>query len=86
MKLWFVSQDVHSKHEYEFGVVDILFHIAIKPDAELEKQRITKVPIPYRDQKKQILDDLEHKSIIERVDEVGSEFINPILIRPKSVT
>ena len=66
MKLLCVSQDVHSKHEDEFGVVDILFHIALKPDTELEKQRITKVPIPYRDQIKRILDDLEHKSIIER--------------------
>ena len=56
-------------------------------------QRITKVPIHYRDQIQQILDDLKDKGIIEGVqlngaenNELGSEFIYPIKIRTKGDT
>ena len=50
-------QDVHSQHENDFSVIDLPFHITLEPDAELRKQRITKVPFHYRDQRQQVLDD-----------------------------
>ena len=50
-------QDDYSQHKNDFVVVDIPFHITLKPDAELKKQRITKVPFRYRDQIQQIFDD-----------------------------
>ena len=43
-------KDVYSEHKRGFGVVDRLFLITPKPDAELKKQRMTKLPIHYRDQ------------------------------------
>ena len=79
-------QGVYSQHQYDFGVVDIPFtsHLKQMPNW---KKRITKVPIVYRDQMKQILDDLEKNGIIERVglnaarnNELGSEFLYPFII------
>ena len=87
MQLLCEFQDVYSHYQYDFGVVDILFHITLEADAELKEKRITKVPILYRDQMKQILDDLEQNGIIERVglnaarnNELGSEFLYPFII------
>ena len=86
-------QDVYSQYKYDFDVIDIPFQITLKPDAELKKQRITKVPTHYRDQIQQILDDLEQNCTIKRVginvarnNEFGPEFINPIIILPKGDT
>ena len=45
-------QDVYSQHRYDFGLIDIPFHITLKPDAELKKQRITKIPIHYKEKLK----------------------------------
>ena len=52
-------QLVYSHYQYVFGVVDNLSHNIMKADAKLKKERITKFPIPYRDQIQQILDDLQ---------------------------
>ena len=59
----------------------------------MKKQRITKVPIHYRDRIQQILDDLKDNGIIKGVllnaagsNELGSEFIDPIKIQPKGDT
>ena len=58
-------QDYYSPHKNDCGVVDIFFHITLKLDAGLKNESVTKVPIHYRDQLEQILDDLEHIGIIE---------------------
>ena len=83
-------QDVYSQHKNVFGVVDMPLYNTHKPDAELTKQRIIKVPIHYRDQTQQFLDDFENNGIIKRVgindaknNELGSKCIYPIIILPK---
>ena len=37
MQLLCEFQDVYLQHKYDFGVVDITFHITLKPDADLKK-------------------------------------------------
>ena len=55
----------------------------------MKKQRIAKIPIHYRDQIQQILDDLEQNGRIERVglnaarnNELGSDISNRVIILP----
>ena len=64
MQLLCELQDVYSQHKYYFGVVDIPFHVTFTADADIRRQRITKVLIHYRDQFQQILDDLVQDGII----------------------
>ena len=47
MQLLCEIQDVYSKHKHGSGVVDRLFQIKRKPDADLKKQRMTKLHIHY---------------------------------------
>ena len=42
MQLLCEFQDVYSHHKYDFGVVDIAFHITLKSDAEPKTKCITK--------------------------------------------
>ena len=37
MQLLCEFRDVYSQHQYDLGIVDIPFHITLKPDAELKK-------------------------------------------------
>ena len=60
-------QDVNSQHKNDFGVVDISFHIALKPDAELKKQRIKELQIACREKIKTFLDQLETFEFFGRV-------------------
>ena len=76
MQLLSDFQDVYSPHKIDFGVVDMFFHITLKLDTGMTKQSITKVPIHYRDKVEQILDDLEHNGIIERVGLGLPEILN----------
>ena len=85
-------QEVCWQQEQEFQLIDILFHITHKPDADLKKQRITKNSKKYRE-KKTIFDELEANGSIERAgldaarnEELVSEFISPIIILPTSDT
>ena len=64
MQLLRELQDVYSQHKYYFGVVDIPFQFTFTADADIRRQRITKVLIHYRDQFQQILDDLVQNEII----------------------
>ena len=92
MQLLCDYQDVYSQLNYGLGVADI-FSITNKSDAAVNKQRFTNFPIHYRDQIQQILDDLEHTGIFERVGlnaarniELGSQFLNPVIFLPKGDT
>ena len=61
----------------------------LKKDAELRKQRPTKVPLHYRDQLEILLNELQRARIIREMGsdvEMGSLFTNPIIILPKGDT
>ena len=60
-------QDVYSEHCYDFGLIGIPFHNTLKADAELKKQRSTRIPIHYKEKLQKILDNLEANGILERV-------------------
>ena len=61
----------------------------LKKDAELRKQRPTKVPLHYRDRLEILLNELQRARIIREMGsdvEMGSLFTNPIIILPKGDT
>ena len=61
----------------------------MKKDAELRKQRPSKVPLHYRDRLEILLKELQRAGIIREMGsdlEMGSLFTNPIIILPKGDT
>ena len=78
--------DVLSKFIYDVGKITQDFHIKLKKDAELQKQRPSKVPLHYRDRLEILLNELQRARIIREIGsdvERGSFFTNPIIILPK---
>ncbi len=78
----------YSQNKYDIGTSDYEFHIKLTENAELKKQRPSKVPVQYEDKLYQLLIDLEDAGIIQQMGldnprELGTEFINPIIILPK---
>ena len=67
MQTWCDFQNKYSQRKNDFGVIKNFFHITSKADVGLEKEQITEVPVHYRDQTQQILNDLEHSGITKRV-------------------
>ena len=59
------------------------FHVKLKEDAELRKQRPSKVPLHYRDRLEILLNELQRAGIIREMGsdvEMGSLFTNPIIL------
>ena len=82
------NKDVYSHHKYDIVKIDQKCHIRLKPNAELKKQRPSNVPLHYRDKLADLLEKLEKADIIKNMGsdddlEMGSEFINPVIILPK---
>ena len=51
----------YATHKNDVGQIATLFRIRLKPNAKLQTQRPTKVPIHYREKLKKLLDELEKK-------------------------
>ena len=83
------NNDVFSKFTYDVGKITHEFHVKFKKDAELRKQRTSKVPFHYRDRLEILLNELQRAGIIHEIGsdvEMGSLFTNPIIILPKGDT
>ena len=83
------NHDVFSKFTYDVGKITQGFHVKLKNDAELRKQRPSKVPLDYRDRLEILLNELQRARIIREMGsdiEKGSLFTNPIIILPKGDT
>ena len=83
------NNDVFSKFTYDVGKITQEFHVKLKKDAELRKQRPSKVPLHYRERLEILLNELQRAGIIRKMGsdvEMGSLFTNPIIILPKGDT
>ena len=60
----FENNDVLSKFTYDVGRVKHEFHVKLKKDAELRKQRPCKVLLHYRDRLQILLNELQRAAII----------------------
>jgi hypothetical protein len=85
------NKECYSKDEFDLGTISQKFHVKLKQNAELRKQRPSKVPVHHREKMNRLLDKLEESGVIKKMGdddnlEMGSEFINPIIILPKGDT
>ena len=81
------SKDVYSLHKFDVGKTRQKFHVTLKPNVELKSQRASKVPLHLKDKLEKLLTQLKDADIIQEMgddDEMGSLFVNPIILMPKN--
>ena len=81
------SKDVYSLHKFDVGKTRQKFHVTLKPNVELKRQRASKVPLHLKDKLEKLLTQLKDADIIREMgddDEMGSLFVNPIILMPKN--
>ena len=79
------ARNVFSQHIFEVGKT--LFHVTLKPNVELKRQRPSKVPLHLKERLEKLLTQLKDADIIREMgddDEMGSLFVNPIILLPKN--
>ncbi len=80
------SRDVYSQHKYDVGTIKQKFHVKLQPNAELKRQRPSKVAIHYQERLQVLLKTMQEAGIIREMGselEMGTEFFNPVIIIPK---
>ena len=81
------SKDVYSLHKFDVGKTRQKFHVTLKPNVELKRQRASKVPLHLKDKLEKLLTQLKDADIIREMgddDEMGFLFVNPIILMPKN--
>ena len=81
------SRDVYTQHKFDVGKTRQKFHVTLKPNVELKTQRPSKVPLHLKEKLEKLLTQLKDADIIREMgddDEMGSLFVNPIILMPKS--
>ena len=81
------SRDVYSQHKFDVGKTRQKFHVTLKPNVELKRQRPSKVPLHLRKKLEKLLTQLKNADIIREKgddDEMGSLFFSPIILTSKS--
>ena len=89
MRVLIENKEVFSNLTYNVGKIAQEFHVKLKKDAKLRKQRPSKVTLHYRDLLENLLNELQRPGIIREMRshvEMGSLFTNPIIILPKGDT
>ena len=79
------SRDVYSQHKFDIGQTKQKFHVTLKPNSELRKQRPSKFPLHLKDKLEKLLGQLQETGIIREMgddDELCSLFVNPIILLP----
>ena len=80
------SRDVNSQ-QFDVGKTRQKFHVTLKPNVELKRQRPSKVPLHLKEKLEKLLTQLKDADIIREMgddDEMGSLFVNPIILMPNS--
>ena len=81
------SRDVYSRQKFDVGKTRQKFHVTLKPKAELKRQRASNVPLHSKEKLGKLLTQLNDADIIRQMgddDEMGSLFVNPIILMPKN--
>ena len=87
------SKDVYSFHKFDVGKTRQKFHVTLKPNVELKRQRASKMPLHLKDKLEKLLTQLKDADIFREMgdkdemgddDEKGSLFVNPIILMPKN--
>ena len=87
MDMLYHSRNVYSQHKFDVGKTRQKFHVKIKSNVELERQRPGKLLLHLKEKLEKLPTQLKDADIIREVgddDEIGSLFVNPIILMPKS--
>ena len=81
------SKDVYSIHKLDVGKTRQKFHVTLKQNVKLKRQRASKVPLHLRIKLEKLLTQLKDADIIREMgddEEIGPLFVNPIILMPKN--
>ena len=81
------ARDVYSQQNFDVGKTCQQFHFTLKPNVELKRQRPCKIPLQLKEKLEKLLTQLKDADIIREMgddDEMGSLFVNPIILMPKN--
>ena len=81
------ARDVYSQHQFDMGKARQNFHVTLKPNVELKKQRPSKVPLHLKEKLEILLTQPKDADIFRKMgddDEVGSLFVNTIILKPNN--
>ena len=80
-------RDVHSQHKFDVGKMRQKFHVTLKPKEKLKRQRHSKVHLHLKEKLEKPLTQFKDADIIQEmgdIDELGSLFVNPIILMRKN--
>ena len=80
------SRDVYWQHKFDVGKTRQKFFVKLKPNLELKRQRPSNLPIHLKKKLEKLLTELKDADIFREMgddDEMGSLFVNPIILMPK---
>ena len=75
------SREVNLQHKFDVGKTRQKFHVTLKPNVELKRRRPSKVPLHLKGNLEKLLIQPKDADIIR---EMGSVFVNLIILMPKS--
>ena len=81
------GRDVCSQHKFDVGKTPQNFHVTQRPNVELKRKRPSKVPLHLKERLEKLLTHLKDADIIREMgddDEMGSLFVNPIILMPEN--
>ena len=81
------ARDVFSQHKFDVGKIRQNFHVTLKPNAELKRQRPNKVPLHLKEKLEKLLTQLKDANIVREMgddDKMGSLFVIPIILMPNN--
>ena len=81
------ARDFYSQGKFDVGRTRQNLHVTLKPNVELKRQRSSKVPLHINEKLEKLPTQLRLADIFREMgddDEMGSLFINPILLMPKN--
>ena len=61
------SRDVYSQHKFDVGKTRQNFHVTLKPNVELKRQRPSKVPLHLKEKLENLLTQLKDADIIREM-------------------
>ena len=81
------SKHVYSLHKFGVGKTREKLQVTLKTNVELKRQRASKVPLHLKDKLEKLLTQIRDADIIREMgddDEMGSLFVNPIILMPSN--
>ena len=81
------ARDAFSQQKFDVRKIRQMFKVTLKPNVELKRQRPSKVPLHLKEKLEKLLPQLKDAYIFREMgddNDMGSLFVNPIILMPKN--